>query len=158
MGKYITLQDVIDTYKRLKDFLNQGYITENQINIWITEAESVIDAKLSKRYTLPLSFVPDIIKTLALELTEYFSEKELHTPTSSGDEVRWLYPRYDRIMEILDQISQGNLILVDSDGNPLEISKVKLNILTSNHLNIKQIFSMKDFEELEIDENYGRDE
>lgn len=158
MGKYITLEKVLDTFKRIRDFKEKGFITESLINTWITEAEALIDAKISKRYKLPLQEVPDIIQSLALELTEYFAEKEIHTPTSSGDEVSWLYARYDRIMKILDEISIGNLLLTNSEGQPLPISEDNLSFIRSNHMNVKQIFSLEDFEKQEVDENYGKDE
>lgn len=158
MGKYISINDILNTFKRLRDFKEKGFINDDLINTWITEAEAIIDAKISRRYKLPLEAIPDIIKSIALELTEYFAEKEIHTPTSSGDEVSWLYPRYDRIMKILDDISIGNLLLTDSNGEPLPVSKQALNFIQSNHRNIKQIFSMSDFELQEVDENYGKDE
>lgn len=158
MGKYITLDEVLVAFKRLRDFRDKGFISDVLINTWITEAEAIIDAKLSRRYQLPLPVVPDIIKSIALELTEYFAEKEIHTPTSSGTEVAWLYPRYDRIMKILDDISIGNLLLTDGMGIPLPVSKQSLFFIKSNHRNVRQIFSMEDFEKQQVDENYGKDE
>jgi len=155
---YVTQEEVLASFSRLNDLLDRGRISSSLIDLWISSAEGIINSKIALKYDLPLSETPAIIKSIALQLVEYFAEKELHTPTSSGDEVPWLYPRYDRLMELLDEIRDGKIALTKSDGTILEPSNRQLSAISSNHEEIDQIFSMRDAWDSRVDPDYGEDE
>ena len=157
MGYYINKDDVLNAYPRIKELYEANRITDLMIENWISQAESLIHSKVGVRYKVPFETKIPLIVSIALQLVEYFEEKDIHTPTSTAAEVPWLYARYDRLLDILNEIRDEKITLIDENGNEIKPSNRKLNLLSSNHLEVKQIFSLKDIWELEVDKKYGEE-
>jgi phage gp36-like protein len=154
---YLTVSEVENLYPSLKELVDGERVTEEQVGAWIVEAESLINGKIGSRYQLPFSSTPPLVKTLAIEFFEYFWQKSNYTPTASGDEVPWLYARYDRLMKLLVQIGEGKLLLFDDDGVEITTASRKLGMLDSNHLEREPIFNLEDAQNQTIpsDDDYG---
>jgi phage gp36-like protein len=152
---YLTLAETLVAFPSLKEQYDKERVSGERIAGWIKEATDLINGYVGSRYQLPFAVTPPLIETLALELFEYYWQKSTYTPTSTGEEVPWLYARYDRIIKLLQQISDGKLMLFDSNGLEIETASRKLGILDSNHIDNDPIFTMKDAEEQEIPDPYG---
>ncbi|MBF0521375.1 MAG: DUF1320 domain-containing protein [Nitrospirae bacterium] len=73
---YITATDIYAVIKEaaaieLTDDENTGSVNVDFVNSAITKSDGVIDSYLATRYKLPLSIVPDVIKSVAVTLTVY---------------------------------------------------------------------------------------
>ena len=154
---YLTQTEVKSQYPALAASIDAGKIDTSRVDVWIANTDSLIDEKVGQRYSLPFSTVPPLIKTIAYELFNYFWQKDVNTPPSTGDEVSWLYPRYDRIIKLLDEIRDGKTSLIDSSGNTIEPSTESLKTMQSNHLDVDQIFTMGDGWNQSIDDNYDKE-
>jgi phage gp36-like protein len=152
---YLTIAEVFVAFPSLEEQYNKSRVSGERITGWIKEAQDLVDGHVGSRYQLPFAVSPPLIETLALELFEYFWQKSTYTPTSTGNEVPWLYARYDRILKLLQQIRDGKLMLFDSDGEEIPTSNRKLEILDSNHIDNDAIFTMDDAEKQEIPSSYG---
>lgn len=154
---YLTIDEVRSSYGQLDESLNRQVITEGQVELWITNASNIIDGILSSGFEVPFqSPLPPLIKTLAYELFEYFWQKAIYTPTSTGDEVPWLYARYDRVINLLYKLASGDLKLIDANGNVIE-PKRKTNLIKSNFEGQSSIFDIeREVYEDEVPENYGK--
>lgn len=155
---YITVDEVKTRFPSIEAEIERGTLTEARLSTWIDSAEALINSYLSKRYSLPFDSVPPIVTSLSYELVEFYWQKGINTPTSSGDEVPWLYKRYDRIIAQLERIVNGEEALVDDEGEEVEVSDALLKNLKSNHQEVDQIFRItKPSWEQEIDDDYDKE-
>jgi len=109
---YATVQEVIYTLPQIGQV---STLTSAAILTAIYRAESVIDAKLSRRYTVPVIPTPPILTTLSCDLTIY---RLMTRRLFSGEQQnRSDWPeKYKESMELLEELADGNLQLVDSGG------------------------------------------
>ena len=152
---YITVDEVKVQYPGLTEQLDRGTVVEARVERWISQSERLVDAKVGLRYEIPFTTNPPLIVAMAYELFEYYWQKDIYTPTSTGDEVPWIYARYDRVLRILVQIGGGLLPLFDANNLRIDPSAEKLKTLRSNHIDVDQIFTMKDPWEQTIDADYS---
>lgn len=75
-------------------------------------AETLINAKIAKKYTLPLTVAVPILETLATELAVY---NVLTSRITIQKEHPW-FMRFKNAMSTLDQIAKGDLSLVSVAG------------------------------------------
>lgn len=73
---YCTLGDIKDHIPeaniiQLTDDEGLGVVNQSRVDKAITTADSVIDGYLRGRYSLPLSTVPELIKTIAIDIAVY---------------------------------------------------------------------------------------
>jgi len=154
---YLTVDEVRELYTGIDEAITRRTLTEGVVERWISNSQSIIDGMLSISFEVPFTEVPPLVKTLTIELFEYFWQKAVYTPTSTGEEVPWLYARYDRIMNLLDKIAVGVVKLVDSDGNIIE-PIYKVAKLKSNYENQEPIFDIeREVYENDVPENYGKE-
>ena len=81
----------------------------------ITRADSIIDGKISKRYSTPLTPTPPLLGSIAEDITSYFSYRSFYTQDNQNrndyfDEMR------KTALDLLDEIRDGKIDLVDSTG------------------------------------------
>ena len=70
-----------------------------------TQADSLIDSYLIQKMTVPLTVVPDLIRTISCKISIHY----LHTRKSIMSEI-W-QKEFDRCMKTLDLIASGKLSL-----------------------------------------------
>lgn len=115
-----------------------AYTTETKVKVlltgvssvnaqFITMAESVINAKLGGRYTVPFTTTPPLIESIATGLAAYFCMQALFTADSQNSSA-WVESVGKMWMDLLNAIADGITPLVDSTG--AEIS-VKNNLLST---------------------------
>lgn len=101
--------------EQLTDDERLGAINETRINAIIADASELIDGFLRGRYTLPLSPVPTVIKTIAKEITIYriFLRKKRQTITKE------MTDNYNAQIKLLEKIQKGEITLgVDETPTP----------------------------------------
>lgn len=85
-------------------------ITDGDIEHFISKADALIDGKLGEVYKTPFSPVPKIIKDISTDLAIFFMAESLYSSNVPNlDEYQ--KTRYERAMELLNQILEGNISL-----------------------------------------------
>ncbi|KAF0145108.1 MAG: mu-like prophage Flumu protein gp36 [Nitrospirae bacterium] len=109
---YCALADIIDQVPEQKvieltDDENTGQVNTSRVDKAIATAGSIIDGYLRGRYTLPLSTVPELIKTISIDISVfklYERRREMDMPES-------LTNRYKNAVKLLEQIQKGLISL-----------------------------------------------
>lgn len=92
---------------QLTDDNNTGIVNETIVNATISYAETTINGYISSRYTLPLSEIPELIKTFAVDLSIY----RLHSRRFMLDMPESLEVRYKNVIKELEKIQKGTISL-----------------------------------------------
>lgn len=88
-------------------------LTNTHINdIFVTKAEADIDSAVSKRYSLPFSSTPPLIKSLAQDLTMYYIARRYFTQNKK-DKNDWVTEYRTNAFEVLDDLAKGDMLLLD---------------------------------------------
>ena len=116
---YCTLNDIKQLTSeaeliQLTDDDDTGIINESIVNSAISYAETTINGYISSRYTLPLSEIPELIKTFSVDLSIY----RLHSRRFMLDMPESLEIRYKNIIKELEKIQKGmiNLNIKEPDN------------------------------------------
>jgi phage gp36-like protein len=102
---YGTITDVFARYKPIRTLVGSEDLqvsSADVASIFIADAESLVDAYLRSKYTVPLAPVPAYITMVTIDIAIYNMLLE-HLPNSPD----FFQPRYDRAMKILTDISSG---------------------------------------------------
>lgn len=106
---YATIDDVFKRYKPIGTIVGSENVQVTSLDvasIFITDAESIIDAIVGKKYAVPLNPVPSFITKVAADIAIFNILME-HMPGSPD----YFKPRYDMAMELLRSITSGDLII-----------------------------------------------
>ena len=111
--------------------------TVSLIESHIVRADSFIDAKCSRRYSLPFSPVPPFIRTISEDISSWFVYRsEFSTDIKTDFE-----NRFEDAVEWLNQIQAGELNLVDTSGSLVaELSTTSAGFLDSNTKDYQPFF------------------
>ena len=109
---YITASDIYD-YKIYA--LSSTVIATATVSLFIEEAESVIDGKLAKTYTVPFSStgIPPIIKKIDRDITAFYCLEYLYQQQNRNYS-DYLKTRYSDAVELLQQICDTHIALLAS--------------------------------------------
>lgn len=103
--------DVADVKQVMRSLPSTSKISDADIEYYIDMAQAHIDSYLSDIYEVPFLVPPKIIKKITLDLTVYFLTEAVYTSfqpnTQEGNQIR-----YDRTMEVLSRIRNGDILLV----------------------------------------------
>lgn len=117
---YCTLADIVNQIPeaniiQLTDDERIGAVNQTRVNMAISTASSLIDGYLRGRYTLPLATVPELIRTIAIDIVIYrlYERRlELNMPEAMSD-------RYKNAVKLLEQIQKGLIKLgIESKTGP----------------------------------------
>jgi phage gp36-like protein len=105
---YCTFNDIKDQIPeaniiQLTDDEGFGVVNQARVDKAISTADSIIDGYLRGRYSLPLSTVPELIKTIAIDIAIfklYERRLELEMPEA-------MMARYKNALKMLEQIQKG---------------------------------------------------
>ena len=106
---YATINDVFKRYKPIRTRVGSEdtQVTSTDVaSIFVTDAESIIDSYISRRYAVPLNPVPALIVQVASDLAIFNMLVELLPSTPD-----FFQPRYDRAMNTLEMIRDGMMDL-----------------------------------------------
>lgn len=104
---YATIDDIFSRYRPINTLVGAGVNQVSSVDIstiFIGDAESFIDAMISRRYEVPLDPVPQFITQIASDLTIFnvLVEKLPEVPD-------FFQPRYDRSLKMLTDVACGNM-------------------------------------------------
>ena len=103
-------------------FLNNPYISDGRINLLRLQAENEVKASIASRYLLPLSYVPEIIKTVTQLLSAgrlLYQEYGSETDGLAKDGVS----KIKEARSILKAIREGEMILLNASDAELAHSE-----------------------------------
>lgn len=142
---YTTVEALILTTPSVNSVSN---ITSAALAHYINRADSVIDAKLASRYTVPLSPIPEIIKTISTDLAIYEIVGKRMVTLVKDVENDWP-SRFKEANDLLDKIATGEFTLVASGGTIL--STLTTNLVWSNTQNYTPTFNEDELTESYLD-------
>ncbi len=93
--------------------------SNTDIELNIEQAETIINGYLNDSYDVPFNPVPQVIETIALNLTIYLITEALYTSYQPNQD-QYNVKRYERVMEMLKLISEGSIVL---EGYPITEKK-----------------------------------
>lgn len=108
---YATITEVVNTLPQVGSI---STITSLQIFTATVRADSVINAMLSRRYTVPITPSPPLLTTICCDLTLYRLMRRFFSGEQQNDS-EWP-DRYKEAMELLEKLADGEIQLVDSGG------------------------------------------
>ena len=83
-------------------------VTDSDIDTFIDRAGNYIDALLGEVFVVPFSTTPALIGDIATDLTVFFLAESLYSSQSPNMD-EYQYKRYDRAVEFLTKIANGDL-------------------------------------------------
>lgn len=120
MATYATQQDIVDLYGvdllvRVADHDRDGTPDPTIVSNGLEAADSIINAYLSAQYPIPVTPVPEIVKTCAIDIAVY---KMALGRVQRTDEMR---VRYEDALSLLEKIAKGTIglgnVSTDTDGD-----------------------------------------
>ena len=111
---YASVQDVINRFKPITSMIGSGEtdVTSSDIaSVFVYGAQGIVDGYLGAKYLIPIDPVPPLITqvTADLALHSIFAEKSAQVP-------EWMDKRYERCMDILQNLRDGKMVLPSSVG------------------------------------------
>lgn len=123
---YASVSDILTIDPKLGSL---SAVTSAQLFFTLGQAEALINGKIVRNYTLPLPSVPPILASIAADVAIYyvlvkrlFTAKELESSPWPD--------RYKEALDVLDQIADGKVLLLGTDG-----------ALIANRTDVADIFS-----------------
>ncbi len=112
---YVTASEVRSQMRSLPTTYSN---TDIELNI--EQAETIINGYLNDSYDVPFTpVVPEVIKTIALNLTIYLITESLYSSYQPNQD-QYNAKRYERVMDMLKMISEGSIVL---EGYPITEKK-----------------------------------
>jgi len=108
----------VATIRAASGFNIDTNITDETIERYIGQADSVIDIYISDAYTLPLASVPEIIQMLSEYITIAILNTNEYGEESQDSDKGW-QKRMDFAMSLLEKIQKRKLKLKGDDGTEL---------------------------------------
>jgi phage gp36-like protein len=90
-------------------------VTPATIAALIAKADAIIDSKISAHYTLPLAKTPKIVASISADIAAYYVMRSQFTQDGQNKN-KWL-DDYKAALNLLDEMSGGNMLLLDPDTN-----------------------------------------
>ena len=132
--------------------------TSAQLCLFAQDAEGIMNAKLSKLYTLPFTFVVSaghILHGIATDLACYrFLTRRVFT-SERANKSEWP-DKFREAMDLLDEIVSGEIPLLDSSGGVIPASTGQVQIW-SNTMGYQPTMTEDDTEFQFVDEDKIRD-
>lgn len=119
MGLYATTTSIA---LLLPNFLRDNTTTtdaegQSIFSLHIDRAESLVNAKVAQRYSLPFSTVPPLIRTITQDIATYMA---IRGTLNQDGKVKNVYLEdYEKAMSLLDEVVSGAITLVDTQGTAL---------------------------------------
>lgn len=118
---YATASNVQDEFKSVDFTASGAAISTAKVTEWIAQAESYINAKISSRYTVPVtsSDATPLLKMISIAIVKCRIETILAVkapvdPNRQATDTPDCYKRWD---EMLDKIASGKLPLPNADAS-----------------------------------------
>lgn len=135
---YCTLDDILgvipqrDLIQLTDDTVPPVAVNQAVVDQAIAAADTLINGYIGERYSIPFSGVPELLKTLALDLTVY----RLYLRRKKGEPPEAVKAAHDNALKLLRDVQAGKLSLgVTDTGQPVpQATGVAPSITTSDRL------------------------
>ncbi len=109
---YATSDDVVSRYRPILSMIGAGSyeVTSDDVtSIFVSDAESFVDAYIGSKYAVPITPVPSLITQITSDLAIFnmMTEKQVQVPD-------FMQARYDRNLEVLGMLRDGGMVLPSS--------------------------------------------
>lgn len=152
MGDYTNAIDLRKLFKKI----DTANLNDNDLEFYITMAESVVKGKIAKRYDVTFSAVPPLIRYISAELSLIFVLNRFFTgETRSKND--WRDVRKQDNDKLLNDIADGKIALTDSSGNIIA-QRTDNQGIESNTKDYTPTFSHLDVEDQKLDKDREDDE
>ena len=120
--------------------LAQTTTVQSLVGSHITRADSLIDAFVGKRYTLPFAKVPPLVRSISEDIVTYYTYRSYYT----ADNLRKL-DYFEELrggaMDTLRMIAKGDIELFDTSGSS---SIADTQLVEGTHEDYTPIFDVDD--------------
>lgn len=129
----------------LPNFLRDNTTTTDRegtsiFGLHIDRAESLVNARVAQRYGLPFAVVPPLIRTVTQDIATWMA---IRGTLNQDGKVKNVYlDSYEKAMEILEEIVDGSITLVDTNGSVLD--SIAEDRFVSSTENRSPIFGLDD--------------
>lgn len=127
-------------------------ITAKTIDTHITRSDSLVDAAISKRYSIPQSPTPPLLATISDDITAWMTFRSYYTQDNHNtfdhfDEMK------EKAFETLSMIREGEIDLFDTAGSLITEKTAELanSIVDSNTIDFQSVFDMDDIFSSKVD-------
>lgn len=114
-------------------------MSDEQINEFIKDAESIVNSFLSSKYSVPFIEVPDIIETITKNYAAYFVMRTLYSQEGKNEN-EWVESFKSLADELLNKIINDEISL-----------RVNKDTIMSNTSNYSPIFDLDEETNWEVD-------
>ena len=116
----------------------------------VNRADSIINSKCARRYSVPFDPVPSLIRSCSEEITAWFVYRSEFG--QSNRRVSKHEYEYRDAMDWLDSIFNGELSLVDTSGSLVnEMSTTSQSLVDSNNIDYQSFFDEDDVFKWKVD-------
>ena len=124
--------------------VNQTSVT-GVIDRHISRADALIDAKISKRYSTPLSPTPPLLGALSEDIVVYYTFRSFYTQDNTN-RTEYFEELKDKALSTLDEIRDGKIDLVNTAGSLIaeRTSESTIGILDSTTKDYQTFFDVDD--------------
>jgi phage gp36-like protein len=114
---YATITSVLQNFPKLPQTSTAaGYsVTVQVVGNHVTRSDALVDAYVAKRYALPLSKVPPILRAVSDDICTYYTFRSFFTQDNSN-RIDYFAELKNDALETLKMIGNGDLQLVDTSG------------------------------------------
>ena len=111
----------------------------------IVRADALINAKISKRYSTPISPTPPLLASLSEDITCYYTYRSFYTSDNSN-RTEYFAELCEKAFETIDEIRDGKIDLVNTAGSLIgEVSSESTSgILDSTNKDYQPFFDVDD--------------
>ena len=130
---YCTLEDILDSMDENDvilhtDDADTGAVNTDATDKAIAGADALIDAHIASKYSIPLSPVPDIINSLAVDIAIYkISSRRGAVP----EEIR---TKYSDAVKFLEKVATGKVVLPGAASAPATASTGAVKISSDTRI------------------------
>lgn len=131
MGVYATTTTILQNYPGLPQ--SDSSVTTILTN-HIVNAEGIVHGKVARRYDIPFSSTPPIIKTISEDLSVFYYMRASYM--RDGQNVsEWVQDLYDNAIAQLDEIQDRKIDLTDASNNLISerSTKKRISSTTENY-------------------------
>lgn len=138
----IVLAGFIDPLSGQDPDYTAAKLSDAQIEYEISNADEQINSVLRRRYALPLSPVPAILKNLSVDIASALCDEIYRGSREYASDLSPARLRYERAKEILNSIATGDYPLFNVGEGPEEVgdSAIVINPYKGDVLLTKEVF------------------
>ncbi len=154
MAIYTTVENI---HKQIRYISSATDVSTSLIANFIEEAETVVNAKIGIRYSVPfgVNSVPPVIQTITTKLATASVITEIGMV--SDDLAKGVLQRFDKYEEMLTEIGSGTMSIVTSDGTVIGQATSGIEIVSTTK-DFKPVFDMRDPVDWRVDADLIDDE